>query len=269
MGLDWKKVLPVVSSTGVAITCGLSFYGGVKYKEKKEKKGRKALLYLLPGIGAAVGTIVSIAVNGHVTSKEIAALTGSCAFLVAEKDKFKDVMKERMVHDGYTPEEAKETIDAVQEEAHVRTVAEIIHKGEKFIIPAVEETGHGNLLCIDTWSGRAFRASKEWVDDAIRSLNVMYKTPIILNEGNINEQTIAASVGMCDLFKLLNIYVTTMSGEYGWPGDQEILDEYGPMEIPDLGISTVLIQNPKGYNEPVLFIEYTYGNYPMDSYYEY
>ena len=267
MGLDWKKVLPVVSSAGVAITCGLSFYGGVKYKEKKKEKGRKALLYLLPGVGAAVGTIVSIAVNGHVTSKEIAALTGSCAFLVAEKDKFKDVMKERMVHDGYTPEEAKETIDAVQEEAHRRMAAEIVHNGEKISIPSAEESGHGSLLCIETWSGRAFRADREWVEAGIRKLNEDYITPIVLNEGTINEQKVYPGVCLNNLYQNWNICETHFGNFNGWPGNDEYVEQFIDM-FDGLGIYTTLINETK-YREPVLFIEFSSDMYPLMDWYEY
>lgn len=270
MKINWTKVLPVVSCAGVAATCGLSFWGGRKYEEKKEEKGKKALLYLIPGLAAAVGSMISIAVNKKITGKEIAVFTGSCAYLVHERDKFKDVMKEKLVNETeMTEEKAEETIQEAAEEAHRRVTAEIIHNGEKFVIPSVEETGHGDLLCIDCWSGRAFRSSKEHVEDAIRSLNVLYKTPIVTNEGTPYEQTIARSVGMCDFCEFLDIAVTTMSCEYGFINDQDTLDEYGPLELPDLGIHTVYINEPKGYNEPVLFIDYTYGNYPVEAYYEY
>lgn len=270
MKVNWRKVLPVVSSVGVAVTSGLSFWGGMKYEEKKEEKGKKALLYLLPGAAAAVGTIASIAVTGRVTAKEIAVLTGSCAYLAHERDKFKEVMKEKLVEEaGMSEEKAEETIQEAAEETHTRMAAEIVHNGEKFVIPSVEETGHGNLLCIDCWSGRAFRSSKEHVEDAIRSLNVLYKTPIVINEGTPYEQTIARNVGMCDFCGFLDITVTTMSCEFGFINDQDTFDEYGPLELPDLGIHTVYINEPKGYNEPVLFIDYTYGNYPVEAYYEY
>lgn len=269
MKINWSKVLPVVSCTGVAATCGLSFWGGRKYEEKKEEKGKKALLYLIPGLAAAVGSMISIAINKKITGKEIAVLTGSCAYLVYERDKFKEVMKERMVHDGYTPEEAKETLEAVQEETNTRMAAEIVHNGEKFVIPCVEETGHGNLLCIDGWSGRAFRASKEWVEEGIRSFNVLYRTPVILNEGSVNEQILARAVGMCDLFNFWGLFITTMSCEYGWIADQDLFEDVGPLGLPDLGIYTKYVEKPNGYNEPVLFIEYTYGYYPVEAYYEY
>lgn len=269
MGFNWSKVLPVTSCLGVAATCGLSFWGGRKYEEKKEEKGKKAILYLIPGLAATAGSIVSIVVNKRITGKEIAVLTGSCAYLVHERDKFKEVMKEKLIGDGYTTEEANGVIQEATEETHRKVAAEIIHNGEKFIIPTVEETGHGDLLCIDCWSGRAFRSSKEYVEDAIRSLNVLYKTPVVINEGTPCEQVIARNVGMCDFCGFLDITITTMSCEFGFINDQDTLDEYGPLELPDLGIHTVYINEPKGYNEPVLFIEYTYGNYPVEAYYEY
>lgn len=253
MGINWKKVLPIVSSVGVAVTSGLSFYGGMKYHEKKEEKGKKALLYLLPGAAAAVGTIVSIAITGRVTAKEIAALTGSCAYLVHERDKFKEVTKERLVNEGYTPEEADEAIKEDTEEAHKRMAAEITHNDKKISIPAIEETGHGNLLCIEGWSGRAFRSSREWVEASIAKFKAYYEID-------------KSSVCFNDLYDLLDIQETHQGYQYGWPNDA--LGTVG-VYYDELDIYTTYVENDPKFDEPVLFIEYGLESYPVEGWYEY
>lgn len=258
MKIDWKKVLPVVSSIGVAVTSGLSFYGGMKYQEKKEEKGKKALLYLLPGAAAAVGTIASIAVTGRVTAKEIAVLTGSCAYLVHERDKIKEVTKERLVNEGYTPEEADEAIKEDTEEAHKRMAAEIVHNGEKFSIPAIEETGHGDLLCIEGWSGRAFRSSREHVEAAVSKFKARYEVD-------------HESENMNDLYDLLGIRETHMGHYFGYPNyysmnaDGSVYNEY----FDQLDIYIDYADNVPEFNEPALFIEYGYDSYPLGCYPEY
>lgn len=254
MKINWNKVLPVVSCTGVAATCGLSFWGGRKYEEKKEENGKKALLYLIPGLAAAVGSMISIAVNKKITGKEIAVLTGSCAYLVHERDKFKEVMKEKLVNEaGMNEEKAEETIQEATEEVHKRMAAEIVHNDEKFSIPYAEESGHGDTLCIDGWSGRVFKASKEWVESAIAKFKAFYEVD-------------HSCVCLNDLYELLNILPTHMGWRWGYPADAEGTCGFG---VDTLDIYVNYIEDDPTYHMPVVIIEYGYDSYPIECWYEY
>ena len=105
----------------------------------------------------------------------------------------------------------------------------------------VEETYTGDTLCIDSWSGKRFRASEKWVNEKIE-LFIGYCT-----------------IGMRDqpielLFDLLNVRSPYISKEYGYSGYEK-----GTKRI---DIHTRFDTSMSLANEPVLVIEYGKNSKP-------
>ena len=116
--------------------------------------------YIPTGI-LSVLTIGSIIASNHISSTEIAGLAGTTAYLISNRKKLEGKLRETI---------GNEAVDEVKQGVE-RHFAENAMKRHQ----TIEETGTGNLLCIEGYSGRVFRASKEHVDDAIKKFRQYYK----------------------------------------------------------------------------------------------
>lgn len=124
---------------------------------------------------------------------------------------------------------------------------------ERYLKPTIEETGHGNLLCYDGFSGRFFRASEDWVREALDKFNNEYvecKNYICWN----------------DLYELLGISVTHFGNRYGYAANMD----YRNCDMLDFDITLVgREENFEGMDEDVLIFEPAHEwAYPYDFYME-
>ena len=130
--------------------------------------------------------------------------------------------------------------------------------------PTIEETGHGNLLCYETYGGRLFRASEEWVQKAISTFVENYNRACrMFDEDPAHEYYEVFSFN--DLYKLLNI----IGSEFG--------DRFGYTNIEDyrqtLNFCIRKCDDPKSikehmflsqFDEPILVIEPGYDSAPFE-----
>lgn len=188
--------------------------------------------YYIPPVLAGLVTIGAMIGAHHLGAKEIAALTASCAYLTANRDKLEEKIRERY------GEEALEDIRAeVMEELSCTANGKI----------SVETTGKGDLLCFEAYSGRWFRSSKEAVDEAIKKFNEMFDC----GKGSY--------MSMNDLYNLFGISETHFGHQMGWPADPEYYDH-------DIVFDTTLVENDKECGEDLYVIElnpFSYS-YPID-----
>ena len=200
----------------------------------------------VPG-GIAVGlTLFCIIGSNYISMKQIAALSGSLAFMTANRDQL-----EKAIRDKYGDEalmELKKMLPirkGVEERSAGSGKKEIIF--EKVV---AEETGRGDLLCFEGYSGRWFRSSEEAVREAMERFQSYVKE---------NEY-----IPLNDLYTLLGIEQTHFGYEYGWLNteyDDCIEDGDTPVRY-DINI---IFEESK--DEDVLFLDiYTY---PIEYYYEY
>ena len=114
----------------------------------------------IPTIAATVTSGVCIVASVVSGQKRYAALAAASALTETAFRNFKESAK-----DVLTPEEYKKVhervADTTLERHHARAIAD----------EDIELTGHGNTLCIESWSGKPFRASKEWVEHCINMVN--------------------------------------------------------------------------------------------------
>lgn len=230
--------LTIGAVVGVALTAWCSAKGGVKAERKlKEAKDRKALekekiqalkekageeitdedrdeeltkleklkavwkAYIPAGI-AAVLTVTCVISSQVISGKQLAALGGTAAFLAANRDKLEQEIDKRF---------GKDTLKDIKESVQ----KELGPNEERF--PA-EETGNGDLLCFEAYSGRYFRSSKEHVQWAVKKVNEEYK----------NERYFCLN----NLYDLLNISRTQLGHDLGWCQYAESYEDDAPIFEP-------------------------------------
>lgn len=149
--------LSIVGCVGVGLTSWLSIRGHEKAKFTQDKKSK--FYCYAPAIASGVGTVACILGSHHVSSKEIAALTASCGYLAANRQKIMDKVK-----DVVGEEKAK----SIQKEAAVEAISEYETYNHKL---HYERTGRGNTKFYFYDQDRGFMSSMPDVIDADRKFN--------------------------------------------------------------------------------------------------
>jgi len=190
--MDRKTLSLVLSIAGVG-GVGLTSYLAVRgcRKADKETDKKKKVLAYAPAIVSGVATSACIIGAHGVACKEIAMLTASCGYLAANRDK---ILKN--VEDKLGKEETKE----LQKKSI-----------PKYTGQTIEETGYGDDIFIDCYSGRIFRSSIEAVCEAQDQLNKR------IEEGKPTDYN--------DYFMLLGIETTDFGDLWGWPTSKYGFDE--------------------------------------------
>ena len=165
----WVRLgMSLVGVAGVGITSVLSVKCHDKAKDKKEKKEK--LIAYAPAIASGVLTSACILGSHHLSSKQIAALTASCGYLAANRDKLEKKIKEKFGEDRLREIKTDVSVDTVREGKS----KEVITTDTKKTLPrksSVEWTGNGPLKCFEGYSGRYFYSTLEKVKEAEQKLN--------------------------------------------------------------------------------------------------
>lgn len=235
--------LSLLGVGGVGLTSWLAIKGHEDAKDK-EDKNEKIFAYKW-AILSGVGTSACILGSHHVSQKEIVALTGTCAYLAANRDKI-----EQKIRSKYGKEKLEEIKHSVSiesaKESRLPTNTKI-----KEAIPtksSIEWTGGGTLKCFEGYSGRMFYSSLEKVKEAEKKLNNR------LHDGEY--------VCLNDFYTLLGISETHFGNTFGWPANDDYYDI--SIEEPIAFENTIVEDSLSG--EPVLIIDvYTY---PMECWME-
>lgn len=190
-------------------------------------------------------TLFCIIGSNYISMKQIAALSGSLAFMTANRDQL-----EKAIRDKY----GDEALVELKKLLPIRTgvVADTENQKAEIIFEKVvaEETGKGDLLCFEGYSGRWFRSSKQAVQEAMRELQKCIEE--------------CEYVSFNDLYDLLGLEKTHFGEEYGWINTEydSCTESYGDPIRYEIN---VIFEESKG--EDVLFIDiYTY---PIENFYEY
>ena len=119
---------------------------------------------------------------------------------------------------------------------------------------SVERSGHGNLLCYETFGGRWFRSSREAVEKGIEEYKHLYS--IMCDPGCLSYN---------DLYRCWDISATEFGEKYGYSATPEYKD------CVRLNFYVTLIPAEKHFhelNEDVLLIELDETCDPYDTYLE-
>lgn len=190
---------------------------------------KTAAPYYAPVILFSALTIGLIIINHRESKKELLALSAGTSYLIANRDKIKDKIMEN-------PQAKK-------------LVKSLIPTKDEFKHQTIEETGEGDLLIIEGYSGRIFRSSIEAVEEAEKKVSDMF----------LNERYACLN----DFYKALKIELTHFGHQWGWVNEEDYYDNQ-PLDFEN---TLVKASDPGNeWGEDLLCIDlYTY---PMECWQE-
>ena len=178
------------------------------------------------GLTVGIGCVVA---KDVLHKKDIAMLTASAAattsYFVAQRDKLKHIAEKTL---------GDISMKSLPENMHTQTI---------------EETGFGDLLVIDLYSGRKFRSSLEAVENAQKTINDWFLDP----EGGY--------IGYNDIFAELGIEQTRWGATYGWVNSEDWFERNAPIPFENKLYSKNDTEND--YGEDVLAIDIPEGWEPI------
>lgn len=195
MRISFKMVrrgLTLLGLLGVPVTSWLSVRCHEKAKNAETKKEK--LKCYIPAIVSGVATGGCIIGSHRASSKEIAALTATATYAVANRNKLEE---------KFGPYISKEDAKEIKTEVAKGSIptSNETHKKQ-----SVEWTGHGRMRVLEGYSGRLFYSSLESVMDAENRLNQHFRN--------------GEYVCLNDFYRYLGIQETHFGDQWGWvPND--------------------------------------------------
>lgn len=240
-------IFTVLGCIGVVSTTLLAIHESMKvceYLDKKAEEEEKESLpkkvlhtaydYKFTLLSGAL-TMGSIVLSYGSSQKVIAGLSVTAAAAIANRDAILDTVRD------YTSE-SPDVEKCVRMDA-LRTTD---YKG------TIEETGNGDVICIEGYSGRIFRSSLEAVEDALRTYADRFA------EGEY--------VNFNDLYKLLDIEETHFGFQFGYAPGSDFYDVFEPFKYEVTDIPAEHNHAGKYKGQHIILIDiYTY---PMECYME-
>lgn len=184
--------LSLLGVGGVGLTSWLSIKCHEKAKDKEDTKEK--LIAYAPAIVSGLGTSACILGSHHISNKEIAALTASCAYLASNREKIETKIKEKFGD--------KKLLEVKKEVGKELTISD---SGSRKGI-CYEKTGKGNVRFLSYDQGRYFLSSLDEVQKADRMINHMCSKGIIPTWN--------------DYYDLLGLQNTRWGEEYIIPDDK-------------------------------------------------
>ena len=190
--------------------------------------------YIPPAISVAATTGCIIA-GLYLDRKEIAALTGSVALLTANRNKIEEAIKEKYGEEGLEAIKSKLACSGDNQVEVLKVVA--------------EETGKGDLLCYEGYSGRWFRSNEKAVEEAEKEFSRRFKDGeyLCLN----------------DFYDILGIEESHFGFQYGWIPGEDYYDTEDGIEF----TNSLIPASKTDRGEDILYIDLF--TYPLDGWYEY
>lgn len=212
-----RNVFTALSMIGVVATAAVSVIAGMKIKDildnasvgvEKHAVKRKVATELIVPAAVAGGTIFCMARSEKIATDAIVGLSATAGYLTRKAATYEDKLKEKL-----TPEE----MDDIRKEVIAEELAVQKPKFSLGRFPA-ELSGHGDTLCYEGIFGRLWRSDIKYVDEAIRTYEIML---------NGDEEHGMGCGNMNDFYDLNTILPTHMGDAYGYPANPD----FRPNEI--------------------------------------
>lgn len=200
-------IFSALAGIGVIATGVLAAVRAPKYKEILEETESKPKAFFgahWPGIVAGLATEFCIFAAQKIGAEAIVGLTATAGYLATHRDIILDKVRE---YGG------EDLLSKVQKDAAREYVADNIPM--KTAGPSVEETGYGDTLCYEGFSGRWFRSSEVAVASAIDRFKDRW------NKGEY--------LAYNDFYSELGIGLTHFGNEFGYANNPDYYD--GELDI--------------------------------------
>lgn len=244
MKINKATVFTIIGCVGVVASIAVAWKQGPKIDriiaEKKEEKPDISKVELVkatvkdaaPSVAVGSLTMASIILSNRVSAKEIAALGAALSYVTTHRDILQKKIKEVL------PEEAYKKFNQEVKQ-------ELVEKREMHYDggPSIEDTGNGQVLCLEGYSGRLFWSSYTDVENAIVDFNKKF----------IRDRNVCLN----DFYELLGIEKTHQGYQFGWVHDPDYYDD-------EIDIQAEIITHER-YGEIVAIDVYTY---PMECWQE-
>ena len=215
-------------------------------------------------IGGA--TITFIVTSCYMSGLQIAALTGTVASLIAQRDA---VEKEIVKLPG-----GKEALTKVKTEFAKATAEKKLSENPKpFSIwkyQTIEETGHGDEIFIDEWSGRVFKSSVEHVQAGIDKVNDERDEGMELPFSERPDVNFPIATAYNDFYSAWDIETTGLGATFGYPASDDWYDsrriDFKIITLDQKDMDPVMWER---YGQRIHLISLNPDYYPMACYLEY
>lgn len=167
-------ILSGLATIGVGVTAWLSGRAAVKATKMSDKKDK--LKCYIPTAISGVLTIASVWGSRKLSATQIASIAGAAGYFLSRRKKADELTTQQM---------------------------------EKPV--SVEDTGKGDILCLESFTGRWFKSSVEEVEEACRMLDQIYHHGF--------EEKGYCSVCVNELYSLLGIQTTYLGDALFWSND--------------------------------------------------
>ena len=237
-------IFSALAGIGVIATGVLAAIRAPKYKEILEETESKPKAFFgahWPGIVAGLATELCIFAAQKIGAEAIVGLTATAGYLATHRDLILDKVRE---YGG------EDLLEKVQKDATREYVATNIPM--RMTSQSIEETGYGDTLCYESYSGRWFRSSDVAVASGIDKFKKRW--------GN------GEDLSFNDLYHELGIAMSQFGYEHGYPNHKDYYD--GELDIEPMtleGWSPYTDGRPT-IDEPVIVI--TVYTPPMDCWME-
>ena len=247
MKLDKRIIFTTVACAGVVATGVASANGATKAEKLKAglKEPSKMDLvklyfksYWLAGLLGA-GTVASIIASHKLSSKQIAALTATAAYLTYNRDSLEHKLKEAVGEEKL--QEIKHTI----QEHYAGN--KLCGQFENDI--SIEQSKYGgDTLFLDGYSGRFFKCTKKIVEEAEEELSRRFTEDHEYLSFN-------------NFYELLGIQKTQFGDQYGWPANEDWYDLNNGIIFNNWFLS----DGTEAHDGPLYVIEFfDHNSYPIE-----
>lgn len=209
-------------------------------------------------------TMACIVTSCYLSGLQIVALSGTIAGLISQRDA---VEKEIVKLPG-----GKEALRKVKTEFAQATAEKKIAEKPKFApwtCQTIEQTGNGDDLFIDEWSGRLFLSSEEAVRKGFDEFNAERDEGMDFPYSNHEDMNLPPASPYNELFERLKIAPSGIGWTYGYPASDEYYEHRSiPYTIEVIPVEEMKDKDLKKYGKDLHIIKIPPEYYPMECYLE-
>lgn len=209
-------------------------------------------------------TVFFIVTSCYLSGLQIVALSGTIAGLVSQRDA---VEKEIVKLPG-----GKEALAKVKKEVALATAEKKVTENPKRVpwkLQTIEDTGNGDDLFLDEWSGRLFLSSEEAVRKGFDSFNDERDEGMDLPYNSSGDMNLPPASSYNDLFTAWGLVPSGLGWAFGWPASDDYYEHRSiPYTIEVIPVEEMKDKELKKYGKDLHIIRIPAGFYPMECYLE-